>query len=122
MAFREWIGVDFDGTLVESTHKPGSAFVPYMVGRPVILMVNRVKSWLAQGKEVRIVTARAASTNSLAVANKQIIENWCEKMFGQKLTVTSEKDPWMIELWDDLAIQVVPNTGWRIDGKNNEVW
>lgn len=39
------------------------------------------------------------------------IENWCLKHIGKKLPVTNIKDFGMIELWDDRAVQVVPNTG-----------
>ena len=39
------------------------------------------------------------------------IENWCLKHLGQKLAVTNVKDYNMLELWDDRAVQVIPNTG-----------
>ena len=115
---KHWIAVDFDGTLVENTWAPGQPFVPGRVGRPIALMVNRVTQWLAQGKDVRILTARIASTNTNAHYNKLIIERWCEKHFGQILVVTSEKDQYMTELWDDRAIQLIPDTGVRVDGRN----
>jgi hypothetical protein len=50
----EWIGVDFDGTLAEYIDWCGwNTF-----GKPIPLMVERVKRWIAEGREVRIVTAR----------------------------------------------------------------
>ena len=49
-----WIGVDLDGTLAEyhGWHDDGR------IGKPILPMVARVKKWLAEGKEVRIVTER----------------------------------------------------------------
>ena len=43
------------------------------------------------------------------------IKEWCLKHIGQKLEVTNVKDFGMIELWDDRAVQVIPNTGRRAD-------
>lgn len=97
-----WIGVDFDGTLakydgwVHETH----------VGDPIPAMVERVKGWLAQGKQVKIFTARAHSPESV-----EAIEKWCLEHLGQRLPVTNVKDFQMIELWDDRAIRVQSNTG-----------
>ncbi|MEI8285241.1 MAG: hypothetical protein WCG52_09650, partial [bacterium] len=53
-----WIGVDLDGTLAE--------FIGDMsfIGEPIMPMLNRVKTWLANGREVRIFTARAADEDS----------------------------------------------------------
>jgi hypothetical protein len=44
------------------------------------------------------------------------IEAWCVEHIGVVLPVTNVKDFGMIELWDDRAVQVVPNTGQRVDG------
>jgi hypothetical protein len=85
-------------------------------------MVERVKAWLAQGIEVRIMTARVSSRNQVmrleqgedmweAEAHRRAIELWCERHLGQKLVVTAEKDFQMQELWDDRAVQVQYNTG-----------
>lgn len=121
-----WIGVDLDGTLA---HYEG--FVgPEHIGEPIPLMVQRVKNWLAQGKDVRIFTARidgavtpsaveiAATMPSLGVDKfkdknlvRACIEAWCERYIGQKLPITNVKDFEMIELWDDRCVRVVANTG-----------
>ena len=37
--------------------------------------------------------------------------------FGVVLPVTNVKDWHMLELWDDRAVQVEPNTGRRVDGE-----
>jgi hypothetical protein len=51
-----WIAVDLDGTLavydkwVDESH----------IGPPISRMVERVKTWLTEGTEVRVFTARIA--------------------------------------------------------------
>lgn len=97
-----WIGVDLDGTLAhyESGQWPE-------IGEPIQPMLDRVRKWLAQGKEVKICTARVAHGQS----EKARIRNWLEQYGLGHLEITNEKDPEMDELWDDKAIQVKPNTG-----------
>ncbi len=124
MTYSGWIGVDLDGTLAKYNGWNGG-----QIGEPVPAMVERVKKWLAEGAEVRVFTARvgfgagysAESGRSddadFAREQTKLIEDWCEKHIGQKLKVTAVKDFTMIELWDDRAVQVIPNTGIRVDGK-----
>jgi hypothetical protein len=108
-----WIGVDLDGTLAEY-HGWNLE-----IGKPIPLMVERVKRWLAEGIEVRIVTARVGRPDPLHVINtpekieemRKSIMEWCERNLGQRLVVTHEKDYDMLELWDDRAVQVENNTG-----------
>jgi len=117
-----WFGVDLDGTLAE-WHGDINA-----IGAPIPLMVERVKKWLAEGREVRIVTARVAGTertnpegivDSIEFANKQrhMIMEWCMVVFDRVIPVTAEKDFGMIMLWDDRCVSVETNTGRRTDGK-----
>ena len=108
-----WIGVDLDGTLAEYDRWRGTLHI----GRPVKRMRLRVVRWLGEGKRVKIVTARAQDRENRdeVVA---AIEKWCLRHLGQKLEVTNEKDFGMVELWDDRAVQVVPNDGRRVDGKD----
>lgn len=111
----EWIGVDLDGTIAYYDGWQGMDHI----GPPIPLMVSRVKQWLNEGKEVKILTARvseaSAKANNMAVVDiVWIIQNWCEKHIGKRLDVTCEKDIFMHELWDDRAIQVEPNTGMSI--------
>lgn len=103
-----WIGVDLDGTLAQYDHWRGEEHI----GDPVPRMLERVKEWLAAGIEVRIFTARISESESA----RPWINAWCEKHLGVVLTVTCKKDYGMVELWDDRAVQVVPNTGERVDG------
>jgi hypothetical protein len=78
-------------------------------------MVARVKRWLSQGKDVRIMTARVCPNDLTgldgAASQVKIIEAWCLSNLGKVLPVTATKDYQMLELWDDRAVHVVPNTG-----------
>lgn len=97
-----WIGVDLDGTLAFYDSWKGMDHI----GDPVPGMYFRVKKWIAEGKEVKIFTARASVPEAIPP-----IEKWCMKHFGKKLEVTNVKDFSMIELWDDRAIRVATNKG-----------
>jgi hypothetical protein len=109
-----WIGVDLDATLATYDGWHGE----YHIGEPVPLMLARVKGWLAAGIKVKIFTARAQQPRDPAVI--AAIEAWCLKHVGQVLEVTNEKDYAMIQLWDDRAVAVEPNTGERMDGEPEE--
>lgn len=114
MSDKSWIGVDLDGTLAYYDGWKG----PDHIGIPIPKMLERVKNWLAKGKNVRIVTARVSPENGPeAHTAREAIQYWIEWHLGQKLQITYEKDLNMLELWDDRAIQVVKNTGERVDGK-----
>ena len=101
-----WIGCDLDGTLAEyHGWTPGGS-----IGKPVPAMLKRVKQWLKEGKEVRIVTARVSHKHERGPEEEKI-KRWCKEHVGQELRVTNEKDYGMIELWDDRAVEVQINTG-----------
>lgn len=118
-----WIGVDLDGTLARYDGWQGEQHI----GDPVPAMADRVRQWLAEGRDVRIFTARVAGDAhwigpvgiaepmGKSAARKYIID-WCYKHFGRALPITCTKDRGMVEIWDDRAVQVVPNTGARADG------
>jgi hypothetical protein len=101
---RGWIGVDLDGTLAKYDGWVG----PDHIGEPIAPMVDRIKGWLGQGIEVRIFTARAFRADPDEIS---FIQDWVEKHVGVRLTVTCTKDYGMMQLWDDRAVRVVPNTG-----------
>ena len=118
-----WIAVDLDGTLAFYDHWRGVEHV----GEPIAPMVDRVKAWLAAGKDVRIFTARVdGGTVALNMGDKngeahrdvenvkRHIEAWCLQHIGKVLPITCQKDYGMIELWDDRCVQVIPNTGQTI--------
>lgn len=100
---RNWIGVDLDGTLAH--FEPGQDLRE--IGAPIPVMVERVKRWLSQGYEVRIFTARAADPIQV-----RRIERWSDEHIGQRLMVTNIKDFGMVEVWDDRAVGVIPNSGY----------
>jgi hypothetical protein len=110
---RGWIGVDFDGTLATYGKWGGIE----SLGDPVPKMVARVRQCLAEGKEVRIMTARVSRPGMEGEQAAVAIRRWCQQHIGVALPVTCRKDFAMIELWDDRAVQVIPNTGERADGK-----
>lgn len=114
MSKRGWIGVDLDGTLAHYESRQGVGFV----GAPIGPMVDRVKRWRARGIEVRIMTARVCGQAGPEDLAEQIamIEAWCLEHLGEVLPITCIKDYSMIELWDDRAIGVIKNTGFRVDG------
>lgn len=108
-----WIGVDLDGTLAEYSNFEGAT----VIGRPISRMVRRVQRWVAEGKTVKIFTARVSPGPTDVTIVRRAIEAWCREHIGQALEVTNQKDWNMIELWDDRAVQVIPNTGLRADGE-----
>lgn len=107
-----WIGVDLDGTLAHYEGFQGTEHI----GEPIMPMVNRVRGWLSQGKNVKIFTARMHGHGMPLIGGgiadvKTPIEQWCIRHLGACLDVTNSKDFGMIELWDDRCIQVEANTG-----------
>ena len=103
---RAWIGVDLDGTLAHYDRWRGIAHI----GEPIQPMLERVKTWLDSGVEVRIFTARVSRPSHRRIATRAI-GDWCEKHGLPRLPVTNAKDFGMIELWDDRAVRVDTNSG-----------
>lgn len=106
-----WIGVDLDGTLATHTVDQWTDEGALPIGEPVPAMVARVERWLAQGLDVRIVTARVAKGFDPEGENWRAICKWIKEELGVYLPITAEKDPDMIELWDDRVVPVERNTG-----------
>lgn len=82
------------------------------IGEPIQLMLDRVKRWLEEGREVKIFTARASRPGY-----EKPIQEWLEKHGIGGLEITNVKDFETEELWDDRAVQVIPNTGETIEDK-----
>lgn len=111
MSDNGWIGVDLDGTLAEYDHWRGVEHI----GKPIMPMVERVMGWLREGREVKIFTARVGGRDREdAEIARGYIQAWTQIVFGQRLEVVCCKDFNMVELWDDRAVQVVPNTGYSV--------
>lgn len=104
-----WIGVDLDGTLAYYE----KFIAADIIGAPIPKMVERVQRWIAEGKyDVKIFTARISCRN---FEERRVVidavDKWCVEHIGRVLPVTNVKDWAMVELWDDRAVQVIPNTG-----------
>lgn len=113
-----WIGVDLDGTLAKYAGWKGL----HHVGEPIAPMVDRVKVWLAEGQEVRIMTARMSRERGEAEREetRKAVREWTLIHCGQALEATCEKDFNMVELWDDRARRVEYNTGREYDRMSDE--
>lgn len=106
--YEPWYGVDLDATLAEHfpskrRYRPGQ--MP--IGKPVPRMVDRINHMLCEGKRVKIFTARAVH----GIPETKRIHLWLLNAGLPPLEVTNVKDPGMVELLDDRAVQVEPNTG-----------
>lgn len=127
-----WIGVDMDGTLARYDDKA----LPWNVfGPPIPKMVERMRRWIWEDKRVVIVTARVfpyihdfpsnVANDALYIEQRclvtgdrftigdmlQVIRDYTKEHVGVPLEATCAKDYRMLQLWDDRAIQVIPNTG-----------
>ncbi len=92
-----WVGVDLDGTLAT----PSQSYDGTAIGKPIPKMLAKVKALLDAGTKVRIFTARVA--DDVDGKKAAAIKAYTREHLGQELLVTNEKDPGMIELWDDRA-------------------
>jgi hypothetical protein len=89
-----WIGVDLDGTLAEYNNWQGAE----NIGKPIPLMVERVKKLINEGKNIKIFTARVSSNNPDASVSRESIQTWCLKYLNIILPITAEKDYGMIDV------------------------
>ena len=113
----DWVAVDFDGTL--HYRLPGAQLEE--LGPPVKKMVARVKKWLSEGKQVKLLTARVSDAPKRELApedvpayvahQRLILAEWCKEHIGQELPMTASKDVYMYQLWDDRAVAIEGNTG-----------
>lgn len=128
-----WIGVDLDATLAEWGEGTSNPCDVLIIGKPIPKMVDRIKSLIAAGDQIRIFTARidpaspeecerqlrrlpwweGSQTPQRDWVNYQrtLIEKWCEEHLGVILPITATKDFHMYQLFDDRCLQVSPNTG-----------
>lgn len=102
-----WIGVDLDQTLAQYDGWKGAGHI----GEALAPMKSIVQRALADGVEVRILTARADPSRPEYNTVVWAIEEWCKQHFGRPLKVTNTKDFSMWMLFDDRAVSVEANTG-----------
>jgi hypothetical protein len=107
-----WIGVDLDGTLARDLGSTRRDERRDEIGSPIEPMLARVQKWIAEGRTVKIFTARASSPRQVAA-----IKEWLVSCGLPDLEVTNVKDLHMIELWDDRCVQVTTNLGEPISKK-----
>lgn len=114
----DWIGVDFDGTLAQYERGDYKKLGALVFGLPVWPMVERIKNWIGDGIQVRIVTARHTGGKDPEhdKALTKAIADWTYTYIGHSLPVTNAKDGYMHELWDDRAVAVETNTGRVLGG------
>lgn len=105
-----WIGVDLDGTLAHDLGNKRENRGLEQIGSPIKPMLNRLRKWIAEGKTVKIFTARASSPRQVVM-----IKKWLASYGLPDLEVTNVKDLRMIELWDDRCVQVMTNLGEPIE-------
>ncbi len=103
-----WVGFDLDRTMARRVkgddHKT--------IGEPIHRMIDLAKSYIASGKKVKIFTARVASDDAADVQMQvEMISAFSLKHFGKVLEITCIKDRFCIRIYDDIARQVIPNTG-----------
>ena len=101
-----WVGFDLDGTLAEHGKYKGPEHIGTMIQR----MKEILLECLRQRFRVKIMTARMSHADTRDEA-RTIIQDWLEANGLPRLEVTCKKDYKMIRLYDDRAIQVIPNTG-----------
>ena len=89
-----WIAVDFDGTLCGLNNQP------------LMPMIELVKKFLIEGKEVKIFTAKAVFPEYCAE-----IDAFNTQHFGKLLEITDRKDFRTEAIYDDRAFRVEYNTG-----------
>lgn len=102
-----YILVDFDRTLARYD---GWAKHGKNVGEPIPAMVERVVRWLKLGQDVRLFTARASRYQPDEMA---VLRAWCVQHLGQEIPIQNWKDFGCVAIWDDLAVGVEANTGFR---------
>lgn len=101
-----WVGVDLDRTLAHFDVWRG----PDHIGPPILPMLERVFRWLAEGRTVKIFTARITHPDARP-ETIPAIQDWCESYGLPRLEVTATKDHNCVAIYDDIAVHVVANTG-----------
>ena len=133
-----WYGFDLDGTLAKYDGWKGIDHI----GEPVEPMVNLIRKMYAEGKVVKILTARVApkekpeikpnpylenrltvefpddmpwAVHAEAWTAREFIQEWCYRVLGFVPEIVYQKDHLMLELYDDRVKQVVPNEGLLVE-------
>lgn len=111
---KEWFGFDLDGTLAE--YRQGEWKGYKVIGKPIARICNVAKRLHADGKTVRILTARVSdasvSEGEASLADiKDVIWKWCDRNLGFRPEIVAEKDHHLNQFYDDRCLEVVRNDG-----------
>lgn len=103
--------VDLDGTLAYFHGWEG----PFIIGKPIQSMVDKVKTWLKEGDTIKIFTARLSTDGGFTKAEelqetKATVKAWVIENIGQELEVTCEKGAFDI-CYDDRVEHILFNSG-----------
>ena len=108
----KWVGFDFDGTLFK--REKGDDIKT--VGDPIYRMLELVKTYLTAGIKVKIFTARVSVDDPADVQlQTELVQSACKQYLGQVLEVTCIKDVACLKIYDDIAVQVITNTGQLVE-------
>lgn len=107
--YEGFIGVDWDCTLFSYTQYKG----PEDIGEPIKPMVDRVKGWVKEGKDVRIFSARGKDSYPA-------MRRAMAKHLGVILPITNIKEPSMYAFYDDRAVAIEPNEGEPYSQENED--
>ncbi len=138
----KWIGVDFDHTLCRDDGSPVEVMVDRVKrwlaqGLTVKIFTARLKhDFTGQSHKVGCFYEKADQApigrtscipecafrkyGRTVPEAKRIISDWCIQHLECDLEIVCEKEPGMIELWDDRAVRVERNTGQRLSTSSIE--
>lgn len=102
-----WEGFDLDGTLAKDDGWKGKEHI----GEPIEKTRKLIEKKLEQGKKVKIFTARASDPKTIPY-----IKDWLKQNNIPLLEITNKKDPGIVNIYDDRAVQVRKNTGNLVKG------
>lgn len=112
------IACDLDRTLAYYDGWRG----PLHIGHPIPAMVRCIQEHLKKGEHVTIFSDRIHDDEKTGVTADQIIKaigDWTEVNVGVRLDATNVKSHTFDRIYDDIAVQVVPNTGKRVHRARN---
>lgn len=98
---KRWVGFDFDGTLAESVEINHNTEM-HKVGKPIPVMIERLKFWLATGFCCKIFTARMSHPDSMIrISVVESMHKFCTDNSLPILEVVAAKDHRMFLFYDD---------------------
>jgi hypothetical protein len=93
---------------------------PLHIGHPIPAMVRCLQEHLKKGEHVTIFSSRIKDDEKTGIKAEQVIKaigDWTEANVGARLDATNVKLHTFDRIYDNIAVQVVPNTGKRVQFK-----